>query len=769
MRSRMTRGTNGSAGRVGSGYMGARVVAACLGGALASGGSAALGSEILWTTNPDMPTVYSAYLLGPSVSSPVLQGEVADDFNVFGTIEHILADGETCINGCFGTPDGVTGVFVRFYEWTEAGPGGLLDEQFVALNDGFTYSPSCCMELLDITLPEPFVSSGLHYVSVQVALDGMDSDDQWNFYRRNVNQTMGGPAYYRDLNGDGAWTRLHTQEGWPPVDMSFQLSGTVGGQPEPNILFLDPADGVVNPSDRLLIHGVAFGNGVGTNQVLIGGEPGIVTSWTDQTITVYVPESVGFGPAEVSLKIGGEIADSMDVTVVEREGDGRVLWYFEGDGPYSTFRPSVGPDGTVYVDDVRGRLYALDPDGGLKWTVDALRGAQGSGDEGPIAVGGDGTIYVGTNPLGQTVRLEAFNPDGTHKWTFTIDHALTWQAGPSIGPDGKIYGAMNAGELLGNAFDVFAVNPDGSAAWTTTADPFVFEDAAKGSEMAFIPSSPGGAIDQLVFTADRNGDGRNWGFDLASGDQNFATPIAGGNDVGQTLIVGDPETGTHYMMEFGGIGGVGWGLQSFEPSGDRSWRFDPGIASGATRPAIGADGSIYLGWDLLRLSAVNPDGGERWRTVRDSVSYQGPIPSPSGDAVLALGNYTDPVGSGSFVELRAADDGEQFWTQDVMDEDGTPVTIYTKPRFSTDGQAAYVIALELPITPVSTYRVIAFDVSDEVGGPAGDLNGDGWVDSTDLGILLGAFGTTGAGDVNGDGATDSEDLGILLSAFGTGG
>lgn len=721
---------------------------------------------VVWSTNPDIPTVYSNALIGPSVDSPVLHGEVADDFNVNGTIEHILADGVTCNNGCFGSPAGITGVYVRFYEWTEAGPGVLQDEQFVPLNDGFIWTPSCCLKTLDITLPTPFVATGLHYMSVQVELGGTEFGDQWNFYARNFNETQAGPAYFRDMNAGGEWVRQRPAD-LPPVDMSFQLSGTIGSQPEPDILFLDPADGVVNPSDRLLIQGVEFGNGLGPNEVLIDGQSAIVTSWTDQTITAYVPESVGLGSTQVSLQIGGEIVDSMDLTIVERPSDERVLWWFEADGPYSTFHPSVGPDGTVYVDDVRGSLYALSPGGGLKWIVDTLRGAQGSADEGPLAIGADGTIYVGTNPLGPTVRLEAFNPDGTHKWTFTIDHALTWQAGPSIGPDGKIYGAMNAAQSLGNDFEVFALNPDGSLAWSVMADPFVFENAARGSEMAFIPSSSGGTIDQLVFTADRNGDGRNWGFDLLTGDQNFATPIAGGNDVGQTLIVGNPETGKHYMMEFGGIGGAGWGLQSFDPSGQRSWRFDPGIASGATRPSIGVDGSLYFGWDLTRLSGVNTNGSERWRTLRGSVSYHSPIPSPSGDTVVALGNYTDPVGSGSFVELRAAEDGEQLWTQDVFDEDGTPVAVYTKPRLSADGQTAYVTALELPITTVSTFRVIAIDVSDERGGPSGDLNGDGFVDLADLNAVLGAFGTSDGGDTNGDGATDLIDLNIVLGAFGT--
>jgi aminopeptidase S len=46
-----------------------------------------------------------------------------------------------------------------------------------------------------------------------------------------------------------------------------------------------------------------------------------------------------------------------------------------------------------------------------------------------------------------------------------------------------------------------------------------------------------------------------------------------------------------------------------------------------------------------------------------------------------------------------------------------------------------------------------------------DLNGDGTVDSADLGILLAAWGLPGATDLDGSGATDSADLGILLSGW----
>lgn len=54
-------------------------------------------------------------------------------------------------------------------------------------------------------------------------------------------------------------------------------------------------------------------------------------------------------------------------------------------------------------------------------------------------------------------------------------------------------------------------------------------------------------------------------------------------------------------------------------------------------------------------------------------------------------------------------------------------------------------------------------------GVTGDLNGDGCVNSTDLGILLGSWGPSmTSADLNGDGVVNASDLAILLGAWGAG-
>ncbi|MCB9838539.1 MAG: hypothetical protein H6813_04305 [Phycisphaeraceae bacterium] len=61
-----------------------------------------------------------------------------------------------------------------------------------------------------------------------------------------------------------------------------------------------------------------------------------------------------------------------------------------------------------------------------------------------------------------------------------------------------------------------------------------------------------------------------------------------------------------------------------------------------------------------------------------------------------------------------------------------------------------------------------FDAAGGLVGCVGDLNGDGVIDTADLGSLIGVFGgSSPAGDLNCDGVVDTADLGIMLGLFGS--
>jgi hypothetical protein len=133
----------------------------------------------------------------------------------------------------------------------------------------------------------------------------------------------------------------------------------------------------------------------------------------------------------------------------------------------------------------------------------------------------------------------------------------------------------------------------------------------------------------------------------------------------------------------------------------------------------------------------------------------------------------DPANDQLVVEV-SDDDGVTWTTVDTFAgaggwnvhafrvRDFVTITAQMRLRFSIADQ---------PNNSVTEAGIDALRISEfTCGGCAGDLNGDGRTDLTDLGILLADFGCGPpglcVGDLNGDGLTDLADLGILLADFG---
>lgn len=68
----------------------------------------------------------------------------------------------------------------------------------------------------------------------------------------------------------------------------------------------------------------------------------------------------------------------------------------------------MGQDGTIYMGCRDGYLYAINPDGTLKWKF------AGRGPMHIPAIGEDSTVYIGDENGG----LYTVNPDGTIKWAY---------------------------------------------------------------------------------------------------------------------------------------------------------------------------------------------------------------------------------------------------------------------------------------------------------------------------------------------------------------
>jgi outer membrane protein assembly factor BamB len=449
------------------------------------------------------------------------------------------------------------------------------------------------------------------------------------------------------------------------------------------------------PSGCVTITGHGFGNLPALGRVEIGSSPAFKTRWSDTAITAYVPGRAPVGSASVRVVTAGGMSNTVGFAV-DRMPSAQiehVAWRFRMDSPYVLHRQAIAPDGTVYVQDVYGFLYALDHDGALQWIYNAGSYPNGGGGEGPVVRHPDGTIIVTGNPLGPDSQIHAVNPDATRRWVFTDTNTQGVIAGPAVGPDGNIYFAT---ELNGRG--LVCLSPSGDLLWSNAGNPAFNENGQLGEEITFGPAGGAATATQLYVAFDERGMGTGdllFGFTLA-GNQRFATPTGlQGEPLGQRQ--GQPAVGidgTIYLCAL--VSNQGWRLQAFEPaSGARAWTHF-GIGTNLlTEPDVGPDGTIYVGRNLAELHAVLPNATERWVYTDPGILFA-PIASPTNDVILVGGRIT--YGAPGFVKAVSADTGALLWTIDLPAEGGFNMIPFSRPTFAADGRRA-TITTTLPGQP----------------------------------------------------------------------
>lgn len=134
--------------------------------------------------------------------------------------------------------------------------------------------------------------------------------------------------------------------------------------------------------------------------------------------------------------------NSSRLYITERAGSTATIWAYDLNGTYlwdyyivgvRFNTPSLSSSGVLYVTSpTNGKLYALNPNGTLRWTYDA-----GSPIYSPVAIGADGRIYFGSD----NNVMHAVNPDGTVAWNYNkaINPGMGVYYAPSIGSNGAIY------------------------------------------------------------------------------------------------------------------------------------------------------------------------------------------------------------------------------------------------------------------------------------------------------------------------------------------
>jgi outer membrane protein assembly factor BamB len=249
--------------------------------------------------------------------------------------------------------------------------------------------------------------------------------------------------------------------------------------------------------------------------------------------------------------------------------NGTLKWKFNV-GYSILCAPAIAEDGTIYFGDIYGynRLYALNSNGTVKW-VYPIGGYVFSS---PV-IGDDGTIYVGSG--GNSIH--AIYPNGTRKWKFDTNHVV--YSSPAIGPDGTIYCGCHDTYL-------YALYPEnGTMKWKYKTGDWIRTSPCVADDGTIYVVS----LDEYLHAVYPNGTMR-WKTFCGAG----TSPTIGWD-------------GTVYCG--------GYDLYAFYPeNGSVKWVYDvPGTIEGGT-PCSSIDGTIYLGtWEGGYLIAVNPDGTEQWR------------------------------------------------------------------------------------------------------------------------------------------------------------
>jgi outer membrane protein assembly factor BamB len=293
--------------------------------------------------------------------------------------------------------------------------------------------------------------------------------------------------------------------------------------------------------------------------------------------------------------------------------DGTQKWAFDYGGSVGTHgSPAIGADGTIYVGGDE-HLYAVTPHGMLKWIGPSL----GYGKRVP-AVGPDGTIYTVRSGIADDHHIEstlyALDPDGTMKWSLDAAAPEGTDSSPSIGPNGRLYLAsgqvvrildpdgselqvsepcfgspMAPAVALDGSFytpaytHLCAFSPDGSLRWEFIAERWLtYFPAIADDGTIYVASHRNHPNDSTLYAINPDGTQR-WAFQIEA--YNMSAPVIGAD-------------GTVYF------GATDNRLYALNPDGTVKWSYeaDGDVAS----PAIGADGTLYVTSNDGYLYAFGP-------------------------------------------------------------------------------------------------------------------------------------------------------------------
>ena len=334
---------------------------------------------------------------------------------------------------------------------------------------------------------------------------------------------------------------------------------------------------------------------------------------------------------------------------------GEEKWWFFQEGPFFEGSPVVDNDGVIYFGSWDNHLYALYPNGTMKWKC-----YTGGNVETSPAIAEDGTIYVGTHfAPGYGTYLYAINPNGTWKWRRKTGNMYS---SPAIGDDGTIY--CSDGGIY-----IIALYPNGTLKWEYRTGASVLSSPAIGDDGTVYC----GSHDNNIYALYPNNGTVKWKY--TTGNWVHGIPTIGDDG---TIYCGSDDL---YMYAL------------YPNNGSMKWRCYIGSVWGS--PALDKDGNLYVGvWEKIFYS-IYPDGTIRWR-VNLSRRVWGQSAVVSDDGTIYFGtcdfeghdgghlHALNPDGSIKYILYHT----RMFWSSPAIGADGTVYICTRKDRFRNPGLRA---------------------------------------------------------------------------------
>ncbi len=290
---------------------------------------------------------------------------------------------------------------------------------------------------------------------------------------------------------------------------------------------------------------------------------------------------------------------------------------------------AVDRNGRIYVADAGlHRILVLAPPGEVPTAVPAPTAeASPMATVSPVEGVAPWPMYGGDAQ--HTGRSLAKGPDIPHvEWMFRVGLLAS---SPAVGADGSIY----FGSLDGN---LYALDPAGVEMWRASFGQISGVPAL--SAAGAIYAGAASPLEEMFFALHRDGTVA-WTYHLES------------HIVESSPVIG-PE-GIVYLAASNALTSGG-SLVALNPDGSERWRYDVGLRLPFS-PAVGPDGTVYVGANDGNLYSLNPDGGLKWQIPLGAIS----------SSVSVGSDGTIYLGTGSGYEALNPNDGSQVWSFSPVD------------------------------------------------------------------------------------------------------